>query len=124
MKRLPLSTGWQLKARDPGRPLAEDFATTDGWIPANVPGTVHQDLLAVGRIPDPFIGLNEREVQWIGERDWLYRCRFDVLPEVLKAGAVALCFDGLDTFATVWLNEAEIVVSDNMFVPQQVQVGG
>ena len=26
------------------------------WLPATVPGGVHTDLLALGRIPDPFVG--------------------------------------------------------------------
>jgi beta-mannosidase len=35
-----------------------------------------------------------------------------------------LAFDGLDTFATVRLNEEVILESDNMFVPHRVVVGG
>src|SRR5437762_712300 len=99
MKHFTLSTGWQLKERDPNRPLAEDFATNEGWIPASAPGTVHQDLLAARRIPDPFVGLNENAVQWVGERDWLYRCQFDLAPDFTDSDTVVLCCDGLDTFA-------------------------
>jgi beta-mannosidase len=79
-------------------------------------------LLASGQIPDPFVGLNERDVQWIGESSWLYRCVFELTPDILTPGALALCFDGLDTFATVWLNGQQILVSDNMFLPQRVPV--
>ena len=39
-------------------------------LPATVPGTVHTDLLALKRIPDPYIDLNEKAVQWIEERNW------------------------------------------------------
>ncbi len=123
MKQHILSTNWQFKERDPAHSLSEDFALTEDWLPANVPGTVHQALLTAGRIPDPFIGLNENEVQWIGERDWLYRCQFDRPSDIDAADTVALCFDGLDTFATVWLNGQELLVSDNMFVPQRIEVG-
>lgn len=49
-------------------------ADTEEWLPASVPGGVHTDLLALGRIPDPFVGDNERRVQWVAERDWEYRC--------------------------------------------------
>lgn len=122
MQQWTLATGWELKERDPERPLDADFTTESDWLPASSPGTVHQDLLAAGRIPDPFIGLNENDVQWIGERDWLYHCRFDLPPDVAEPQTIALCCDGLDTFATVWLNGARILVSDNMFVPQRVNV--
>jgi beta-mannosidase len=122
LKQIPLAAGWQLKQRDPATDLSADFSSADGWLAATVPGTVHQDLLAAGRIPDPFIGLNELDVQWVGEADWLYRCRFDLEPDWLQSGAVALCLDGLDTFATVWLNGQQILTSDNMFIPQRIPV--
>jgi len=124
VKQLVLSANWLLKQRDSARSLAEDFAAPDGWLPASVPGTVHQDLLAAGRIPDPFVGLNERDVQWVGEADWLYRCAFDLDPAFLDAAQLDLCLDGLDTFATVWLNGQQILSSDNMFIPQRLSVTG
>ena len=34
-------------------------AGTQDWIPATVPGCVHTDLLAAGRISDPLVGMNE-----------------------------------------------------------------
>ena len=60
MRQLILSSGWQLKQRDPARPLDEDFAGDSGWVPATAPGNVHPDLIAAGMLPDPFEGLNER----------------------------------------------------------------
>ena len=48
------------------------------WLTAKVPGCIHNDLLRHKRIPDPFWGSNERELQWIEEEDWNYRCRFAV----------------------------------------------
>ena len=118
----PLAHGWQLKQRNVARTLTDDFASSEGWTVATVPGSVHQDLLAANAIPDPFIGTNERDVQWVGEVDWLYRCRFDVAAALLAQPALALCFDGLDTFATVWLNGQPILTSDNMFIPQRIAV--
>ena len=119
-----LNTGWQLKARDPERPLEADFAATEGWLAAQGPGNVYQDLLAAGHIPDPFYGLNELEVQWVAEKDWLYRLEFEVSQEQLELPFLDLCFDGLDTFATVWLNGEQILHSDNMFVPRRVSAKG
>ncbi len=48
------------------------------WIPGHVPGGVHLDLLAAGRISDPFAGDEELRVQWVAERDWEYRREFAV----------------------------------------------
>src|SRR3989442_6770492 len=109
MQSIPLTANWQLKERNPTQTLPDDFASghfasAEGWLPATAPGVVQLDLLAAGRIPDPFYGLNENKVQWVGERDWLYRCAFVVSPDALGHARLDLCCDGLDTFATVWLN--------------------
>ncbi|WP_424952944.1 glycosyl hydrolase 2 galactose-binding domain-containing protein [Deinococcus sp.] len=93
------------------------------WLPARVPGGVLQALLEAGAIPDPFYAQNETQVAWVGESDWLYRTEFSA--ETLTPGERAeLCFDGLDTFARVWLNGQLILESDNMFVPQRIDVSG
>ncbi len=123
MKNLSLTNNWYFKARDSQKELVADFALAEGWLPATVPGTVQQDLLAAGKIPDPFYGLNEREVQWVGEQDWLYRGSFDLSTDFTSSDPIQLCFEGLDTFATVWLNGEKILVSENMFVPQRLEVG-
>jgi beta-mannosidase len=116
MEKLTL-TPWQLKEYKGNLELA-----SDGWLSANVPGSVQQTLLEQGLIPDPFYGVNEKEVQWVGERDWLYGSSFQVSENLLANSHFDLCFDGLDTFATVYLNGEKILETDNMFVPYRVNV--
>jgi beta-mannosidase len=122
MRQLLLDSGWRLRQREPARVLHETFADDNGWIAATVPGNVHLDLLAAGMLPDPFEGLNEHAAQWVGEVDWLYRCDFALPEGFADDSAVALCCDGLDTVATVWLNGVELFRSDTMFVPQRALV--
>lgn len=90
-------------------------ATEEEWLPATVPGGAHTDLLALGRIPDPFVGDNERRVQWVAESDWEYRCHFAAAPEILAEPHIWLVCDGLDTLATVTLNGRELGRTANMF---------
>jgi beta-mannosidase len=116
------TSGWQFRAADPALSTLDNFAATDGWMAANVPGTVYQDLLEAGKIPDPYVGLNEQEVQWVAERDWCYRLDFGFDPASANL-CQDLVFEGLDTFARVWLNGEAILASDNMFVPARVSVG-
>ena len=87
----------------------------DEAIPATVPGVVHTDLLAAGKIPDPFDAKNEDDLQWIGEAAWTYSRGFDVDAAMLKRGHVVLRCDGLDTAATVTLNGQKLGAADNMF---------
>ena len=90
-------------------------AGTEKWLPAVVPGGVHTDLLALGRIPDPFVGDNEKHVQWVAESDWVYQHRFTCSPELLTQEKILLVCDGLDTLATVVLNGQELGRTNNMF---------
>ncbi len=85
-------------------------------IPAEVPGTVHTDLMQNNRIPDPFIGKNEDLVQWIEDVNWIYETNFQLSREQLSANNLELVFEGLDTYADVFLNDSLIVQADNMFI--------
>ncbi len=88
---------------------------TDEWLPATVPGGVHTDLMALGRIPDPFVGDNEKHVQWVAEADWEYRTQFVAAPELLQQPHIWLVCDGLDTLAAVSLNGRTLAHTNNMF---------
>ena len=74
-----------------------------------VPGTAAQALRAAGRwsidTPTP-----------LHDKDVWYRARFQ------GTGNRTLCFDGLATIADVWLNDAPILRSDNMFLAHMVDV--
>ena len=84
-------------------------------IKANVPGCVHTDLLAAGKIQDPYYRDNEDLLQWIGEVDWIYRRTFDVPADFLQREQIFLCCEGLDTLATIKINSRQIAKTDNMF---------
>jgi beta-mannosidase len=104
MYKMSLSGAWQFSP-----------AAKDDWLPAQVPGEVHTDLMAAGRIPDPFVADNELRVLWVAEADWVYRRTFDVEPGLLEADQVQLVCDGLNTFATATLNGVVIGRSENMY---------
>ena len=95
---------------------------TEQWLPAAVPGCNHLDLLANGKIEDPFWRTNEADLQWIDKEDWEYQTTFDVSPELLKHDRIELYFEGLDTYAAVTLNGTEILKADNMFREWRVDV--
>lgn len=97
-------------------------ARLTNWYPATVPGVVHTDLMANGIIEDPYFRLNERGLQWIDKEDWIYRTMFDLTPEVAACDHTRLCFEGLDTYADVYLNGERILEADNMFRRWAVEV--
>ena len=84
------------------------------WLDAKVPGIVHLDLLRHGLIPDPYYGTNEDSVQWIEREDWMYETTF-FLPAIAENANYELVFEGLDTYASVFLNGQRILAADNMY---------
>ncbi|WP_309382786.1 beta-mannosidase [Cerasicoccus frondis] len=92
------------------------------WLSAVVPGCVHTDLRANGQIDDPYYGLNELDLQWIEERDWEYRCVFHADEALLSESRIELCADGLDTVATVYVNDVKIASTDNMYIAHRWNV--
>ena len=71
---------------------------------AEIPGTIHTDLLRQKLIPDPFFGENEQKVQWVEQKSWIYETLFDVHASELAKSSMELVFEGLDTYAQVYLN--------------------
>ena len=92
------------------------------WLKARVPGCIHTDLFRHKRIPDPFWGSNEKELQWIEERDWEYRCRFAVEPRFCDHEHIELVAEGLDTIASIRLNGHNIGSTENMFLGHRFDV--
>lgn len=106
-----LKNGWQFRQEK-----------TEKWNAATVPGEVHTDLLNNKLIPDPFFRDNEKKLQWIEKKNWEYKTSFQVNPEALKKKNAVLVFDGLDTYASVYLNGKQILKANNMFRQWRVDV--
>jgi len=115
-----LLNSWKFFDSAPGEGIKKSLFAPDtedsDWFSIQVPGDVHRVLIDNGRIPDPFIDRNEDECLWMEEREWWFRCAFKG-PEA-KPGddeRWLLVFDGLDTFASIWLNGEAIGSHRNMF---------
>ncbi|NVM34588.1 MAG: glycoside hydrolase family 2 protein [Candidatus Lokiarchaeota archaeon] len=91
-------------------------------ITAYVPGSVFETLIEHKIIDDPFYGLNELDAKWVFESDWQYEIQFDVKPNFLKYKQIKLRFNGLDTFAHVYLNDELLGSTENMFITYEFDV--
>ncbi|MBE6273262.1 MAG: glycoside hydrolase family 2 protein [Bacteroidaceae bacterium] len=110
-EKISLNKGWEFSQVGKGE-----------WLPATVPGTVHQDLIDNDKLVNPFYGLNEEKVQWVEKEDWQYRTTFIVTKEQLARQAAVLKFEGLDTYADIYLNGSLLERTDNMFVGYELLV--
>lgn len=101
---MELNQGWRFRS-----------SRSENMLPATVPGVVHTDLIDNCLIDDPFVGMNERKVQWVDKEDWIYQTTFDLPDSMSRKRNYRLTFEGLDTYADVYLNGELILKADNMF---------
>jgi beta-mannosidase len=123
--RLPLTGKWLVQPdwdSSTIRKLPPNAFREDEWLPAEVPGVVHTDLMRAGKIPDPFVDENEKLVQWVGEIGWKYRTSFEVSGEFISSEYIELHAEGLDTFANIYINGSPVGSTDNMFVPHDLDI--
>ena len=96
--------------------------SSDPWSNAQVPGAIHTDLLRNGVIVNPYLNDNEKQVQWVGEKNWIYRTIFNCADSIRNQEQLELIFEGLDTYADVYLNDSLLFHADNMFRSWRINV--
>ncbi len=105
-----------------GKWRMRDLTLGGEWVDAKVPSSNYTDLLKAGKIPDPFIGMNENETAVLGDRDWEYRRTFEVDDEMLDAPRAELCCDMLDTVFRIYVNGKEVLADRNSFIGYRTDV--
>ena len=83
-----------------------------GWLPASVPGSVVDDLMRAGEVPDVYFERNSRLAEWAAERTWVYRTR-------AHGGTLELF---VDHEATVFVDGEEVAHHAGSFTPFRVDV--
>lgn len=111
VEQVSINNGWEFSEQ--GKEL---------WYKAKVPGSVHMDLFNNELIEDPFYEDNEKKQQWIEAKNWTYKTRFEIDSVSLSKQNNSLRFNGLDTYAKVYLNNSLILTTNNMFRTWDVSV--
>ena len=104
MKKLLLNGSWTLEI--PG--------LSEPPVPAQVPGSVYNDLLCAGRMPDPFYRDNEMQALALMENDFYYTRTFSVPEDLFDCSELLLRCEGLDTVAEIRINGVTVGRADNM----------
>lgn len=120
-----LSFVFKNSANAQNRYLSDWVFREDGhghWQKAFVPGCVHTDLLKNKQIHDPFFDTNEDSVQWISKKNWEYKTSFTISSKEKAKKNIDLFFNGIDTYAEVYLNGKNILTANNMFRTWSVNV--
>lgn len=120
MKNINLKGIWQLR-HEPLSSSADRFKRISklksNWIETPVPGDIRQGLLDEGLIKEPSTGLNSFEDNWVEQRSWWLKKTFIASREMLKSDLVELVLDGLDSNASIFLNNTCIGHHNTTFRP-------
>ena len=84
-------------------------------VPITIPGDDHTALISSGVIPHPYVGINERDVQWVGLSSCTITRNVTVTPDMAHASLVTLDLKAVDTIAQVSVNGQTVGECDNMF---------
>ena len=127
--------GWRMVNGDGALALAGDQVSVAGfdaaaWMSAKVPGTVLDNLVRNGKLPEPYWGLNNRKADGLipdlgdGNRTYYtawFRTEFD-LPADWKGRSIWLRPEGINYRAEIWLNGKMVAFPSGMFACQTVDV--
>ncbi len=107
---------------------ARELAPANAWPgrggPVPVPGSVYADLLAAGKMEDPYYRDNEDAALALMEKDFLYAACFVPEEGILNCPTQVLRFEGVDTVADIRLNGVLLAHVENMHRTFEFEVGG
>ncbi|SHE35612.1 beta-mannosidase [Thermoanaerobacter uzonensis DSM 18761] len=111
-KRISLNGVWHFREVNAGE-----------WYEGEVPGCVQLDLIRLGKIEDPYYRMNEIKFHKLEEKEWVYKKEFDFnAKNKNEYDAIKLVFEGIDTFADIYLNGIHLGKVQNMFIPYEFDI--
>ncbi len=88
-------------------------------VPALVPGNFELDLVRAGLLDDPFRGTNIVKLRELEDRHLIYTTTFDK-PALADNELPLIRFEGIDTYADIYINGAHWYCTDNMFIAHEL----
>ncbi len=122
MLSLSLNGSWRLYYHPEDGPLpgTPEALAQANWpsIEARVPGNVELDLVRAGLEKDPFYDQNLYDFRKYEFYQWWFERAFDAPAECAGKRCV-LVFEGIDTYAEIFLNGVKLGEADNMFIAHE-----
>ena len=116
--------GWELSYAD--APVKDLKAQRKDAFQTTIPNSIHWSLFKAGKLPHPYAHKNSEQYKWTDEKAWYYRKTFPTPTNASKnsrnADHVFLCFDGIDYFSKIWLNDSLVGVHEGMFGGPTVEI--
>jgi beta-mannosidase len=112
-------SGWELSHTN--QPITDLKSPRQGAFQTTIPNSVHWSYFKAGKLPHPYYHKNSDQYKFIDEKVWYYRKSFK-MPQKNTNDLAFLCFDGVDYFAKVWVNDTLVGVHEGMFGGPTIEI--
>ncbi len=106
---------WTISGRDP----LNNAITIRG---VSAPFDITDCLTKNEYIEDINYADNYLKCKWVNETDWAAETAVTVTKDDLCADKIYLLFDGIDTYADIFVNDIKVQTTDNMFLSYRIDV--
>jgi beta-mannosidase len=107
-EQISLNGNWEISHMGELKINKKDPFTTQ------IPNSVHWSYYKAEKLPHPYASLNHKQYIWITDKVWYYQKKV-IIPESVRGNKIMLCFDGIDYFSKVWINDSLVGKHEGMF---------
>jgi beta-mannosidase len=112
-------SGWELSHTD--QPVSDLKSPRKDAFQTSIPNSVHWSYFKAGKLPHPYYNKNSVLYEFMDEKVWYYKKTFK-MPTKNAGDYVFLCFDGIDYFSKVWVNDSLVGVHEGMFGGPSIEI--
>ena len=113
-QHIDLAGTWELSYMDSPIFFTTELKDRKDAFETQVPNSVHWSYFKAGKLPHPYAHKNSMQYRWIEEKAWYYQKEI-LIPLTDKGNSIMLCFDGIDYFSKVWVNDSLTGIHEGMF---------
>jgi beta-mannosidase len=113
-QHIDLSGSWELSYMDVPVEHLQQLQNRMETFQITIPNSIHWSLYKSGKLPHPYYHKNSELYRWTDKKVWYYIKDFQ-MPSIVKGDNVFLCFDGIDYFSKVWINDSLLGIHEGMF---------
>ena len=113
-QHIDMSGLWEISHTDNPVNFLSELGNRKEAFETTVPNSIQWSYCKAGKLPHPYAHQNSNLYQWMDEKVWYYQKEVEIPTEV-KGNSLILCFDGIDYFSRVWVNDSLTGVHEGMF---------
>lgn len=114
IQHIDLSGTWEISNRDKPVVSISELKDRKDAFETTIPNSVQWSYYKAGKLPHPYVNKNSELYNWMDEKVWYYQKEIEI-PTVARGNFLMLCFDGVDYFSRVWVNNSLLGSHEGMF---------